>query len=57
MTISDAFIPGQSGPGSNHNEVVLHISQSFKTGASPSDDLMTYPRYTFKASYPSAEMQ
>ena len=28
---------GQSGPGSNGNEEVLHIPQSSRTGASPSD--------------------
>ena len=27
---------GQSGPGSNVNEVVLHISQSSRSGTSPS---------------------
>ena len=32
---------GQSGPGSNVNEVVLHIFQSSRTGASPSDGLLS----------------
>ena len=36
-TLSDATTPGQSGPGSNSSEVVLHIPQSFKIGASQSD--------------------
>ena len=35
-------IPGQSGPGSNGNEWV-HIPQSSKTGASPSDSFELYP--------------
>ena len=29
--------PGQSRPGSNTNEVVLHIFQSSRTGTTPSD--------------------
>ena len=29
--------PGQSGLGSNGNEVLLHITQSLKTGASSAD--------------------
>ena len=33
----------QSGPGSNGKEDILHISQSFKTGTSPSDSLVSYP--------------
>ena len=32
----------QSGPGSNGNEGVLHISQSFRTGTSSSDNLVSY---------------
>ena len=43
-TLSGATTPGQSGPGSNGNERVLHISQSSSiTEASPSDCLMSYP--------------
>ena len=34
---------GQSGLGSNCNERVLHICQSSRTGASPSDSLVSYP--------------
>ena len=38
MTLSDATSLGQSGPGSDGNERVLHIPQSSSiTGASPSD--------------------
>ena len=33
---------GQSGPGSNGNEWVLHIPQSSKTGASPSNGLVSH---------------
>ena len=41
--LSGATTPGWSGPGSNGNEGALHIPQSSKTGASPSDCLMSYP--------------
>ena len=45
--LSDATIPGQSGPGSNGNEVVLHIPQSPSiTGISPSDCLVSYPGHS-----------
>ena len=37
--------PGQSGSGSNGNEGVLHIPQISKAGASPSDDLLSYPEH------------
>ena len=33
---------GQSGPGSNDNEELLHILQSSNTGASSSDGLVSY---------------
>ena len=36
-TLTSTTNPGQSGPGSNSNEEVLHIYQSFKTGASQFD--------------------
>ena len=43
-TLSGTTTPGQSGPGSNGNEGVLHIPQSFSiTGTSPSDCLVSYP--------------
>ena len=41
---SGATTPGQNGPGSNTNEGVLHIPQSFKTGAS--DCLMSYSEHS-----------
>ena len=41
-TLSSATTPGQSRPGSNGNERVLHIPQSI-TGALPSDCLVSYP--------------
>ena len=51
-------MPGQSGPGSNGNEGVLHISQSPSiTGTSPSDFLVSYPGLSLEGSYPSAEVQ
>ena len=41
--LSGATTPGQSGPGSNGNEVVPHIPRSFSiTRTSPSDYLMSY---------------
>ena len=41
--------PDQSGPGSIGNEGVLLISQSFTTGASPSDAvLVPDPGYSLK---------
>ena len=41
-TPSGATAPGQSGPGSNGKEGVLHIPQSSSiTGASPSDCLVS----------------
>ena len=45
-TLSGASTPGQSGPGSNDNEGVLHIPQNSRTGASPSDGLRSYPEYS-----------
>ena len=52
-------MPGQSGPGSNDNEGVLHIPLSPSiTGTSPSECLVSYPRYSSGVgSYPSAEVQ
>ena len=41
-TLSGATILGQSGPGSNGNEGVFHISQSSKARASSSDGFMSY---------------
>ena len=42
--LSGASTPGQSGPGRNGNEGVLHIPQSSSiTGTSPSDCLVSYP--------------
>ena len=48
---------GQSGPGSNGNEGVLYIPQSSRTGASPSDCLLSYLGHFWGESYPFAEMQ
>ena len=38
--------PGQSGPGSNSNERVLHIPQTSGIGASLSDGLVSYPEHS-----------
>ena len=51
---------GQGGPGSDGNEGVLRIPQSFSTaGTSPSDCLVSYPGHSLRGggSYPSAEKQ
>ena len=57
-TLSDATTPGQSGPESDGNEVVVCITQSFRIiGASPSGCLVSCPGHTLRESYPSAEMQ
>ena len=57
-TLSGTTTSGQSGPGSNGNEGVLHVPQSFKIGALPSNFLMSYPRYLLgRGSYLSVEMQ
>ena len=46
-TLSDAATPGQSGPGSDANEGVLHIPQSSSTaGTSPSDCSVSYPGHS-----------
>ena len=42
MKLTDTSTSGQSGPGSNGNEEVLHFLQSSITGASPSNDLVSY---------------
>ena len=45
--LSGATTPGQSGPGSDVNEEVLHIPQSSSTaGTSPSDCLVSYPGHS-----------
>ena len=58
----DRTLPGatnlrQSGPGSNDNEGVLHISQSFMIEASPADCLVSYSGHSMWEFYPSVEMQ
>ena len=58
MTWSGSNTPGQSEPGSDGNEKVLHIPQSSSiTGTSPSDCLVSYQGHLLWMSYPSAEMQ
>ena len=49
---------GQSGPGSDGNEELLHIPQnSSLTGPSPSDCLVPYPGHSLGDSYSLAEIQ
>ena len=59
MIISGATTPGQSGPGSDDNEEVLHIPRSSSiTGASSSECLVSYSGHSFFwGGYPSAEVQ
>ena len=58
MALSGATSPGQSGPGSDGNEGMFCILQSSSiTGTSPSVCLVSYPGYSLRRSYPSAEMQ
>ena len=57
-TLSGITILGQSGPGSNGSEGLLHISQSSSiTWISPSDCLVSYPGHSLGESYTSAEIQ
>ena len=49
--------PSQIGFGSEEKEGVLHIPQSSRIGALPSDSLVSYPEYSLKCSYPHVEMQ
>ena len=37
---------GQNGPKNNGNEGVLYIHQSFRTGVSPSEGLVSYPGHS-----------
>ena len=56
--LSGATTLSLSRPGSNCNEVVLHIPQSSSiTGASLSDCFVSYLRHALEESYPSVEMQ
>ena len=57
-TQSGATTSGQSGPGIDGNEGILHIPQSSKTRASPSDCLVSCLGHSLgKESYPSAKIQ
>ena len=57
-SLSGATTLGQSGPGSNGIDGVLHIPQSSSiTEASPSDCSVSYPGHSLGKSCFSAEMQ
>ena len=58
-TLSGATTPGQSEPGSDANEGILHISQSSSiTGVLPSDCLVSYLEHTCGGgSYPTEKKQ
>ena len=52
-TLSSATTLGQSGPGSNGNEVVLSIPQSSSiTGTSPTNYLISYPGHSLEEVLP-----
>ena len=52
-TLTRTTTPGQSGAEGESNESVFRISQSPRTEASPSDGLVSYPRYSLGVgSYP-----
>ena len=42
LTRTCTTTPGQSGPGGNGNEEVIHITQSSRTEALPSESLVSY---------------
>ena len=57
-TLSGATTLDQSGPGSNDNEGILRILQSFNIiRASSSDCLVSYTGHSLEESYVSVEMQ
>ena len=53
-TLTSTTILAQSGPGSNDNEEVLYIPQKYKTKATSSHGLVSYPGHSLGLSYPSA---
>ena len=55
--ITDTTTPVQNGLGSNGNQEILHISQSYRMGASASDGLVSCPGHLLMGLYLSAEMQ
>ena len=55
--LSSASTRGQNEPCNNGNKGVLYIPQSYNiTGATPSDCLVSYPGYSLREPYPSAEI-
>ena len=56
MELTDTTTPGQSEPGSNGNESILHIPQNSRTGASLSNGLVSYLGHLLKVSGASAGM-
>ena len=55
--LSAATTSIQYGPESDGNEGLLRISQSSRTGNSPTEGLRPYPEHLLEESYPSAKMQ
>ena len=56
-TLLGAITPGRSEPVSDGNEGVFYVHQSFKTGASVSDGLISRTLVVIGESYSPAEMQ
>ena len=56
--LAGATTPGQSGPGSDGNEIYLHFHQTSNiTWTSPSDCLVSYLGHSLGVTYPSVEKQ
>ena len=51
-TLTGTTTLSQREPGSNSNEKVFHIPKSFKTKASPTDCLVSYPRHLLQEVLP-----
>ena len=46
----------ERGPESNDNEGVLHILESFRTGVSPLDGLLSHLGHSFGGGFPSGKL-
>ena len=56
-TLTRTTTPHYNRPGTKGDEGVLHILQTNKTGALPSNGLLSYPGPSSERSYSSSEMQ
>ena len=55
--LTSTTTPGQSEPGSNSHERVLHIPQNLKTGASPSDAVGVISQTLIEAGWGPTSLQ